>query len=255
MRLIDAAGLTCALALTACSLAAAAAPADKVSETFDKTVAFPSGGTVRLHTFSGSVRVSGADRTDVMIHAVRRAEREVLDHVKLDVTASGSDVVIDANKRDAGWVHPDDNVVETTFEIEVPRGAKLQLDSFSSPVTVRDVAGETHVKTFSGQIDVAGGKAALGAETFSGAIDIDAAAAGPQPSITAKTFSGRIQTHVSSDARGQVEFDSFSGQFNTDIPLTLHSMGKKRLSADLPGGATGASLDFHTFSGDVRITK
>src|SRR5262249_18722431 len=73
------------------------------TETFDKTVAFPANGTFELHNFSGHVHITGTTGKDVVIHATRRANRDQLDHIKLDVQTSGSGVTIEANKRDSGW--------------------------------------------------------------------------------------------------------------------------------------------------------
>ncbi|HEY6357682.1 MAG TPA: hypothetical protein VIX35_05535, partial [Vicinamibacterales bacterium] len=53
------------------------------TETVTKTVSIPADGTVRLHTFSGYVHVTGTSGRDVTIKAVRKADRDVLDHVHL----------------------------------------------------------------------------------------------------------------------------------------------------------------------------
>ena len=73
------------------------------TENFNQTVAFPSGGTLELHNFSGDVHITGTSGKDVVIKAVRRASRDRLDHIKLDVKTSSTGVRIEANKRDSGW--------------------------------------------------------------------------------------------------------------------------------------------------------
>ena len=95
-----------------------------------------------MRNFSGRVVVTGADRGDVSVHAVRRATRERLDRIKLDVRQEGGGVIVEANKRQDSS-RDDDNVVETDLTIEVPRQANLDIDAFSSPVTVRDVTGSS----------------------------------------------------------------------------------------------------------------
>ena len=50
-------------------------------------------------------------------------------------------MVVDANKRDYSWwdFASGNNVVETDFDIKVPRRTQLDVDVFSSPVTVTGI--------------------------------------------------------------------------------------------------------------------
>src|SRR6266581_4770332 len=83
--------------------ASTVARAQQETEHVDRTLAFPSGGTLQLHNFSGDVHIIGTTGKDLVIKAVRRAERERLDHIGLDIQTSISTVTIDANKRDPAW--------------------------------------------------------------------------------------------------------------------------------------------------------
>ncbi len=117
--------------------------AQKQSETIDKTVPLPSNGTVKVRNFSGVIHITGTNGRDVVVKAVRTAERDRLDHIKLDISTSGSTVTIDANNRDDSWnkSHHDDNVVHTDFEIQVPSSSNLDVYGFSSELTVAGVSG------------------------------------------------------------------------------------------------------------------
>lgn len=99
MALIPAVALVGALAFT--SPAAAAA---QETERVDRTASIRPGAQLRVKNFSGRVTITGSSRGDVAIHAVRRASRERLDHIKLEVRETSSGVVIEANKRDDSWM-------------------------------------------------------------------------------------------------------------------------------------------------------
>src|SRR5690349_10561899 len=99
------------------SLAVAGPALAKDTERVDRTVQIPANGRLQLKNFSGKVTISGTNRADVSIHAIRRADRDRLDHIHLEVTQTGSGVTIEANKRDDGWRDRDNNVVETDFDI------------------------------------------------------------------------------------------------------------------------------------------
>lgn len=224
------------------------------TETVTRTVPMNAGGTLRIRNFSGRIAVTGSDRTDVTVNAVRRAPRERLDRIKLDIRSEGGDVVIEANKRDDDRRH-DDNVVETDLTIEMPQRGNLDINAFSSPVVVRNVSGTEHrVKTFSGDQQLERLAGPVDAETFSARIALQSPSWTEGERLLLKTFSGDIELRLPSDAGGSVEFDSFSGDFASDVPLTLRGKEKRKVRAELPGKATG-SVQLKTFSGDVRILK
>lgn len=199
------------------------------TERIDRTVSIRAGGQLRLKNFSGRVTITGSNRSDMVVRAVRRAPRERLDHIKLEITETASGVSIEANKKDDTWRERDNNVVDTEFEIQVPADISLNVDVFSSDIFVKGVRGSQRLKTFSGEIDVADANAGIDAETFSG-------------DIAVKLVQG---------VSASVDFDSFSGDLDSDVPMTYRSKSRRRTRADI--GSGGTDYHFKTFSGDVRI--
>jgi DUF4097 and DUF4098 domain-containing protein YvlB len=224
------------------------------TETIDRTIPFPVNGTLSLNTFSGHVTVTATSGRDIVIKAVRRASRDRLDHITLDVTTSGSTVSIDTNKRRDGWRDHFNNVVETDIDVQVPASATLNLHSFSSPISVTGVTGDERLKTFSATITVRNARGAIDAESFSGALDIDATAAGAAPALALHTFSGGITARLDPNAHGDVEFKSFSGRLDSDVALTMHTMSRRNVRAELNGGS-GHAITLNTFSGSVKLQK
>src|SRR5258708_23927189 len=111
-------------AMTILSVLALAAPAvaseQHETEQVDRTVSIRAGGQLRLRNFSGRVTITGSNRADMVVHAVRRATRDRLDHIRLEIVETGSGVSIEANKKDDNWHERNNNVVDTEFEIQVP---------------------------------------------------------------------------------------------------------------------------------------
>jgi DUF4097 and DUF4098 domain-containing protein YvlB len=219
-----------AAAVLTCVLAPAAAAQQRETEQVDRTIPFQPGGTLRLKNFSGDVRITGADAPEVVIHAVRRAPRARLDRIRLTIETSDAEVVVNANDREDSH-DDDDNVVDTTFDIRVPRQTSIDLNAFSSTVTIEGVDGRHRVQTFSGDVRLY-------------AVD------GP---LRAKTFSGDVELRLAGDAGADVRFSTFSGDIRTDMPLVLVTKSRKTLHATLNGG--GRELEIETFSGDVRLDR
>jgi len=243
--------LVFAVALLLCLVPALIFAAE--TEKFHKVVPLAPGGTVVLHNFSGDVRIVGADVSEVTIDAVRTAARDRLDHIKLDVQVSGTTVTIEANKKESGWTVKNDNVVQTEFDIQVPRNTRLELDVFSSDLHVRNVTAEQSIKTFSGDVTVEDGAASMKAKTFSGAIDVRLGASATGPDLDFETFSGSIGLRIPAAAKAALTFDSFSGQLTSDLPLTLGEQKKGHLKAALNGGDAQRQVRLKTFSGNVKI--
>jgi len=223
-------------AFALCALVAPVAVHAEDTDTITRTAAMPANGTLDLKTFSGHVVIAATDGQQVTITAVRHGSRQQLDRVRLDVTTSGSTVYVDANHHDHSWWH--DNVVDNDLEVRVPRRTNLRITSFSAPVEIDGVdAAEVH------------------AQTFSGRVEIRVAKWDARQRIDVKTFSGTVALRVPDNARAHVDFDSFSGRLDAELPLTLHSTSRRNLSAELGSGGSEAELRIRTFSGGVKIQR
>jgi DUF4097 and DUF4098 domain-containing protein YvlB len=224
--------LSAALWLIPAGMSASAAAAERrETEVVDRSFPFNPDGHLKLKNFSGKVTITGSNRANVVVHAVRRATAERLAGIRLEIEATASEISIEANKKDDRWDDRDNNVVDTEFEIEVPQGATLDVHAFSSDVHITGVDGKQKLHTFSGEIHVGDAAGPLDIETFSGDIEVDLVAS----------------------ASGRVDFDSFSGSLDTDMPMTYRAGSKRHISGDIGTGGGSNTFHFKTFSGDVRI--
>jgi DUF4097 and DUF4098 domain-containing protein YvlB len=204
------------------------------TETVDRTLTMQPGGTLKLNTFSGKVRITGAAGNQVVVHAVRRATRERLNDIKLEVTQTGNRVEIDVNHRLVE--RRNDNVVDTDLEITVPTQTALELKTFSAPITVIGVNGRQNIDGFSSGITIE-------AREWTDGNDLDI-----------HTFSGEINLRLPDSARGDIDFNSFSGEFQSDLPVTLTTSSRRNFRGVLNGGGN-TDLRLKTFSGDVNVRR
>ena len=223
-----------AFALIFALVLAAPLAAQTNTETVDKTLSMQPGGMLRLKTFSGRVRITGGSGDQVVIHAVRRGRQDRLDDIKLEITQRGNTVEVDANHRLVE--RRNDNVVETDFDIQVPARTRLDIKTFSAPVTVIGVSESQKIDGFSSEIR------------------IEATQWGDGNSLDINTFSGDVNLRLPDNARGDIDFNSFSGRFESDLPVTLSNSSRRNFRGALNGGGAG-DFRLKTFSGDVQITK
>lgn len=230
----------------------AAGGEQKETEQVDRSFPMQPGGQLRLKNFSGKIHITGSNRGNVVVHAVRRATRDRLDRIHLDIQASASEISIDANKRDSSWREEKENVVETDFEIEVPQRIRLDVHAFSSDMHIENIDGRQKLYSFSGTIRVDDATGPLEAETFSGEIKAALDRAAAAPDVEASTFSGDIEVKLPPSPQGRIDFNSFSGSLQSDVPMVYRTGNRRHVRGDLGSGGTN-ELRFHTFSGDVRI--
>jgi hypothetical protein len=204
------------------------------TETVDRTLPMPAGGTLRLKTFSGRVKITGGSGNQLVVHAVRRATRERLNDIKLEITQSGTTIEVDANHRIVE--RRNDNVVETDFDIQVPARTRLDIKTFSANVTVIGVTASQNI------------------DGFSSDIIIESTEFGEGNDLDVNTFSGNVRLRLPASARGNIDFNSFSGRFESDLPVTLNSSSRRNFRGTLNGGG-GGDFRLKTFSGDVSIRR
>jgi len=217
----------------------ASAWAQRETETVDRTLPFPTGGTLKLNNFSGDVRITAGTGRNFVMKAIRRGYADRLKEIQLVVESSGTTITVEANKRDSDRRDRDDrreNVIDTDFEIQVPADARLDINSFSSDVIIIGISGTQVV------------------ESFSGDIEIDATKQGTTPDLDVETFSGTMRVRLADGAKGSLEFESFSGSLDSAFPVSMRSSSRRNVRADLPGGA-GRTLRFKSFSGSLKLTK
>src|SRR5689334_22106035 len=191
---------TTTLTLLAALVLATPAFAQRETETVDKTLTMAAGGTLRVKTFSGHVKITGTSGNQLIVHAIRRATRDRLDDIKLEITQSGNSVEIDANHRLVE--RRNDNVVDTDLEIQVPSKTRLDVKTFSAPVTIVNVSSSQVIDGFSSDVII---------ETAQWDDNMD---------LEVKTFSGDIRMRLPQSAKGNIDFNSFSGSFESDLPVT-----------------------------------
>ena len=131
---------TAIFAFAILALPAASVGAQNETERVNRVVKLQPGGTLRLKSFSGRVTITATDGSDVVIDAVRRAPRERLDRIKLEIRSESSTVEIEANHRDSSWFNGLPYAVsESVFD-------EYDLENCSLEATASDASHESRPK-------------------------------------------------------------------------------------------------------------
>ncbi len=212
------------------------------AEEIDRSLQADPRGEVEISNVAGTVTVSGWDRNEVRITGSLGEGVE-----RLDFTSEGKRTQIKVQlKKSTHW--GDDG--EAELSIRVPSGSRLDVNTVSAEISVKDVAGSQRLQSVSGEVstDIAAEEAEV--KTVSG--DVILHGEGKPSVLTLTTVSGNAQaTRVA----GEITANTVSG----DLNLSLDTITRARLrttSGDLSlrGALTGeAKVDGETISGDLSF--
>jgi DUF4097 and DUF4098 domain-containing protein YvlB len=200
----------------------------------DTTVTFDARGTVTVSCPGGDVVVTGTDRNQIVVKA--RTERGAIRFV-----SSGSNATLEpASSRACS---------DARFEVSMPAGARLVVNTWSGSLEVRGVHGDVEAHAQSGDIQVRDAGDNLEVQSLSGDVSID----GVRGAANVQSVSGDVTL---SGARGTVEVETVSGD------IILRDVVSKQVrtnttSGDLEFGGTIESAgryEFKTHSGELRLT-
>jgi hypothetical protein len=175
------------------------------------------------------------------------------------------------------------------YEIDVPRGCAITVDSVqgdveiegtragatvesaSGDVTLTDVSGASRVKTASGEITLARISGNLTVETASGDVEVDESSLSAfnistvsgdaevetglrqDGSYRFKTTSGDLTLKVPRDTRATVQMHTRSGDVHCDLPFNVTRHDRRRWEGKLNGG--GVTVEMSSMSGDLEIEE
>lgn len=173
--------------------------------------------SVSINNISGSVTITGTDKSEIVVTGSLGKNTE-----RLDITSgegrTSIDVIIPQGAKDVG---------ETILDVAVPVGSRVKVSTVSADITAKDLTGD------------------LSAESVSGDITLE----GASSKTTARSVSGDIKLHGTD---GDVRVQTISG--DAGVTLDKGSVNASTVSGDVTVAAGEAkAADLETVSGDVAF--
>ncbi|HET8771367.1 MAG TPA: DUF4097 family beta strand repeat-containing protein [Gemmatimonadaceae bacterium] len=271
---------------------------DAVRQRIDTTFAFDANGVVHLGLVSGEIHVRGAATREIRIVAsVERGRLETsLSRNRVSIESRSVNGRLGEGYYEITVPHGvrvSSNAVSGDVVIRDTRGP-VTVATVSGEITVHDAADRVEVETVSGEADVARLQGRLRVESVSGDLTADEVTGTLEMEtvsgsivlrrsrftrIDASSMSGdfayegpfsaegvyRFNTHsgdvdlaLPANAGADLDIETFSGDIESDFPLTLQpgeSGGRRNRRMEFRIGAGGARISAHTFSGDITIRR
>jgi DUF4097 and DUF4098 domain-containing protein YvlB len=227
----------------------------KVTEEFHHTYPLSAGGRVSLNNVNGEVHITGWDRDEVKVDAVKYAyTQDELNDVDIEVEASGSSVSIDtkyhSHDRNFGGGRHDSASVDYT--IMVPRNARLdEVELVNGPLEIHGVAGEVHASAVNGNVVADGLQSRTEISTVNGKSEVRFDKV--SDSIDISSVNGSLELVIPSDTKARVDLSTVSGgiENNFGFHTGRHSWSGHNLEGELGGG--GPEIKLSNVNGRIEL--
>ena len=259
LRALAAIPMVASLALTAgCDIALSGAR-EEATETITKSYPISAGGTLDIATVNGRIDVVPGTASTVELKAVKIARSATKDgaaellkkyalkeeigpdlvKVRLEKPSGGPSL--------SGWGQS----VEVRYEVKVPAGVKLVLESTNGNIDVADVKSPATIETVNGKINARGLTGAVKASTVNGGVDVALAAVTADVSV--ETTNGGVTVRLPADAKASLVGRTTNGGVNVEgLQVEELDRSRRRLEARLNGG--GVRIEAETTNGGITFS-
>ncbi len=229
-----------------------AAPGFAFDEVFLQTYPLPAGGSFQLQNVNGSVQVSGWDRDEVEVYAVKTAQGNPKDlrRVSIEVQAQEGSVAVQTH-----FPHDDGVEVFVEYHIRVPQRIELrQVATVNGAVRVFGVDAAGELRSVNGNIEVFDSSGRLSAHTTNGNVRMELHRVEGSAPMSVDTMNGSVLLALPPGTGAELDVRSLNGDFRSELPVTLQgSSGSREFHGRL--GSGGSPLRLRTINGSIRVAS
>jgi DUF4097 and DUF4098 domain-containing protein YvlB len=227
------------------------------TEQFHQTYPLAANGRVELSNINGAVHISGWDRNEVKVDAVKRAwSKKRLDEAKIKINSSENSISIRTEYPDHNHTFWNDGQHDQPASVEytltVPRNARLDtIDLVNGSLDLEGVSGEIKASCVNGKLAAhnLGGRADL--STVNG--KLEAKVDHLESPLEVSSVNASVLVTLPSDAKADIEASTVNGSISDDfgLPVTKHQFVGRDLRGELGGG--GPHVRVSNVNGRIEI--
>ena len=242
------------------------APAVAGAQDFQWHGPIAQGRSIEIKGVNGDIMAEPSGSNDVEVAAVKRARRDPLDSVRIDVVPHAGGVTICAvypsrdGQRpneclpgDAGRMTVQNNDVSVRFTVRVPAGVSLVGKTVNGEIEATRLNGDVTLSTVNGSIAFstsAGGRAS----TVNGSIHGEMGRADWPDTLAMATVNGSITLTLPADLSTDVKASTVNGDISSDFPMTVSGrISRRRVQGTIGGGGRLLSLD--SVNGSITLKR
>ena len=223
----------------------------EVKEEFHKTVPLSANGSVSLDNVNGGVEITGWNRNEVQIDAVKSAsDQQKLNDMKIEVNASGNSVTIET-KFAKHFMNNNPGGVQYT--LHVPQNARIdKINLVNGSLTVQKLTGEINANLVNGKVQASDLTGTADLATVNGGIEANYASLTSVREIKLKSVNGSVDLKLPQSPNAEVEASTVNGSISTDFPLQVKGpLVGKNMSGTL--GSGGVHIELSNVNGSIHV--
>ena len=223
----------------------------EVKEEFHKTVPLNADGRVSLDNINGGVEITGWNKSEVQIDAVKSAsDQQKLNDITIEVNGSGNSVEIET-KYAKHFMN--NNPGGVTYTLHVPQNARIdKINLVNGSMTVQKLTGEINANLVNGKVQASDLTGTADLATVNGTIEANYSSLTSVREIKLKSVNGTIDLKLPPSPNAEVEASTVNGGISTDFPLQVK--GKwvgKNMSGTL--GSGGVRIELSNVNGSIHL--
>lgn len=236
-------------ALMVATLAASAAA--EVTEEFHRTVSLSASGRVSLDNINGGVTITGWDRNEVQIDAVKKAkDQQKLDEAKIEVESTSDSVHVRTKYPEN---HTNNNPASVTYDLHVPRNARLDgINLVNGSLTISQFSGDLKANLVNGSSTIHDLTGRTDLSSVNGSVKAYYTSLANVKEIHLKSVNGSVSLGLPPSPNADVSVSTVNGGISTDFPLTVQG---KFIGHHIDGklGNGGTRIEISNVNGSVHI--
>lgn len=222
-------------------------------EEFHQTYSLAPNGRVVLKNVNGSVHITGWDRSEVKVDAVKKAHtQQALDEARIEVNAGGDRI-------DIRTKYPEGdrrNSASVDYVVSVPRTAVLEtVGTVNGPVQIESVSGPVKAASVNGNVEVSAASGDLDLDSVNGRVQatFDRVTA---HEVSLKTVNGGIEVAMPAGTGANVTASTLHGGINSDFDLPVqHRQYGPGADVKATIGSGGSNLRLKTVNGSIALRR
>ena len=209
----------------------------------------PQGQAIEIKGVNGDVRAEPSGSNQVEVVAVKRANRDNPESVRIDVVPHAGGVTVcavypsrDSQKPneclpgDAGRMNVQNNDVSVRFTVRVPAGVALVGKTVNGEIEALRLNGDVTLTTVNGSI-----RGAMGRADWSNTLEM-------------ATVNGSITLTLPPDLNTEVKATTVNGDISSDFPMTISGrISRRKVEGTIGGG--GRLLALGSVNGSITLKK
>jgi hypothetical protein len=226
---------------------------DRLVQQFHQTYSLSPRGRLSLDNVNGDVHITGWDREQVKVDAVKTVwSGTSLDEVKIDVESRPDAIHIETTYPrhwfgDSHW--------RVDYTIMVPKYARVdKVGLVNGGLDVENMSGDVSASSVNGQIETQGSSGGVDLSAVNGTIRATLENPDLARPVSIKTVNGSVSITLAPDTNAHISARTLNGSLSCDFPITINA-GYVGHNLESTLGKGGADVRLGTVNGSISILR